>query len=132
MRIAKLKRQLQPIGKRYEADEITKDEWRAKGDKLRAEIHTLEASTAAPVDPVELLTLCQQWQTGDAAQRAAVLAALWERIEVRGRKVVKLTSRADRASRAHAFIATALQYVSGGSSTSRTLPLNPTWGQALP
>ncbi|SRR5258708_40181377 len=41
----------------------------------------------------------------------AVLHALWERIEIRDRKVVKLTARADRAMRAHQLIATALQYV---------------------
>lgn len=81
---------------------------------LRAEIQALEAETAAPVNPVELLTLGQQWRSGDVVQRAAVLNALWQRIEVRNRKVVKLTPRADRATRAHALISTALQYVSDG------------------
>ncbi len=114
VRIANLKRKLARIGERYEADEITKDEWRAKGDKLRAEIAALESETAAPVDPVELITLGQQWTKGDAAQRNTVLSALWERIETRDGNVVKLTARADRASRAHQLIATALQYVSDG------------------
>lgn len=111
MRIQKLKAKLARIGERYEADEITRDEWRAKGDKLRAEIAALESESAAPVDPVELITLGQQWQQGDAAQKCAVLSALWERIEIRDRKVVRLTARADRATRAHQLIATALQYV---------------------
>jgi len=114
VRVANLKRKLVRIGERYEADEITKEEWRAKGDKLRAEIAALESESAPAVDPVELITLGQQWGTGDAVQRAAVLRALWERIEIRDRKVVKLTARADRASRAHQLIATALQYVRNG------------------
>ncbi len=114
VRIANAKRKLVRIGERYEADEITKEEWRAKGDKLRAEIAALESESAAPVDPIEQITLGQQWMKGDAVQRNAVLSALWERIEVRDRKVVKLTARADRASRAHQLIATALQYVRNG------------------
>jgi hypothetical protein len=111
VRIQKLKSKLARIGERYEADEITRDEWRVKGDKLRAEIAALESESAAPVDPVELITLGQQWKQGDAAQRCAVLSALWERIEIRDRKVVKLMARADRATRAQQLIATALQYV---------------------
>jgi acyl-CoA reductase-like NAD-dependent aldehyde dehydrogenase len=61
-----------------------------------------------------LITLGQQWQQGDAAQRNAVLSALWERIEVRNRKIVKLTARADRREKAHQLIATALEYVRNG------------------
>jgi len=97
--------------------EITKDEWRAKRETLRAEIKAPEAETAEPVNPIELLTLGKQWQSGDVEQRAAVLNALWERIEIRKDKVVKvvkLTPRADRASRAHALISTALQYIKNG------------------
>src|SRR5438876_12239441 len=111
VRTANLKRKLARIGERYESDEITREEWKQKGAKLRAEIAALESEAAAPVDPIELLTLGQQWRNGDAAQRAAVLHALWERIEIRDRKVIRLTARADRAMRAHQLIATALQYV---------------------
>src|SRR5947208_5452415 len=111
VRTANLKRKLARIGERYEADEITHDEWKQKGDKMRAEIAALESEAAAPVDAIELLTLGQQWREGDAAQRAAVLHALWERIEIRDRKVVRLTARADRAMRAHQLIATALHYI---------------------
>jgi len=60
------------------------------------------------------VTLGKQWTSCDVEQRAAVLNALWERIEIRKGKVVKLTPRADRASRAHALISTALQYVKNG------------------
>src|SRR2546427_8364578 len=59
VRIVNLKRKFARIGERYEADEITRDEWRVKGDKLRAEITALESESAAPVDPVELITLGQ-------------------------------------------------------------------------
>jgi len=114
VRTANLKRKLARIGERYEADQITQDEWKQKGDKMCAEIAALESEAAAPVDAIELLTLGQQWREGDAAQRAAVLHALWERIEIRDRKVVRLTARADRAQRAHQMIATALQYIKDG------------------
>lgn len=99
------------MGERYEADEITKEEWRAKGDKLRADFHALQAETAAPVDPVELLTLGQQWQKGVPAQRREANQRAVGAHRRRNRKVVKLTPRADRAARAHQLIATALQYV---------------------
>lgn len=85
---------------------------------LRGEIARLEAETAAPVDPLELVTLGQQWESGDVTQRAAVLNALWERIEVRadaesanGVVIVKLMARADRAANAHALVMTARQYI---------------------
>ena len=45
---------------------------------------------------------------------SAVLAALWDRIAVRGCKAAKLTLRADSASRAHRLIATALEVRSNG------------------
>jgi hypothetical protein len=54
-------------------------------------------------------------------QRAAVLNALWQRIEVRadeqaanGVVIVKLTPRADRAANAHALIMAARQYANSG------------------
>ncbi len=117
VRIAKFQKQLVRVGERYEADEITRDEWTQKGATLRGEIARLEAESAAPVDPVELLTLGQQWDSGDVTQRAAVLNALWQRIEIRadenaanGLVIVKLTPRADRAANAHALVMAARQY----------------------
>jgi hypothetical protein len=38
-------------------------------------------------------------------------SALWERIEIRDSRVVKLTGRADRAYRAQQLIASALLYI---------------------
>ncbi len=55
----------------------------AKGDALKRQIADLESESAPAPDPVELISLSQQWRQGDAAQKCAVLSALWERIEIR-------------------------------------------------
>jgi hypothetical protein len=95
VRVAQLQKQPARVGERYEADEITREEWTQQGATLRGEIARLEAESAAPVDPLELLRLGQQWDSGAVTQQAAVLNALWQRIEVRADEMAA-NGRGDR------------------------------------
>ena len=94
-------------------------EYRAELLRLGRQRDAYAAMAADEPDPRELVTLAGQWRTGDAAQRRAVLGALFEKIHVRNRKVIGYTPRADRASRVSLLVSTAFDYATDGPGAHR-------------
>jgi DNA invertase Pin-like site-specific DNA recombinase len=105
--IGKIDRRIKRLGDRYEAEEIGSDEYRAKLAEYRRQRAAYEAK-ASDTPVVEPNNLVSMWRSGDAAMRRSALVALFERLTVRGGRIVTYTPRADRANRVALLVQTAL------------------------
>jgi len=88
---------------------------RAKFDAEKARLERLDAEYAEQATPLpdkdELMTISQQWEKGDVAQRWGVLSALFERIVVKeGGVIAGFKPRADRVGRVRTLIDTAIAW----------------------
>src|SRR5947208_828478 len=102
--IKKLKGKLVRIGERYDDGDIEKADYQAKRDALKAQIGENESQTTPLPDKGELLTIGEMWRKGDVKQRWTVLSSLFERIEMRDRKVAGFKPRADTTGKVRMLI----------------------------
>ncbi len=101
---AKFERQITRIGVRFQAEEIDEATYHAELNKLRALRDHYAADAAPDPKPAELTTLADQWKHGDAAQRRAVLSALFEKLYVVDGKIHNAQPRVDRAQQARLLV----------------------------
>jgi site-specific DNA recombinase len=96
---AKIGRMVTRLGKRFQYGEIDEDEYASELARMRAQQAVYAAAAAEEPDPRELDGVVGLWRSGDAAKRREMLGSLFERLHVRGGRIVGYTPRADRARR---------------------------------
>ncbi len=97
-RLAALKARLARLGERYDLGDLPHQQYLAERSRLLAE---MEKATAAPVPEVnlaeratELRSLVDHWDELDNSERGRLLATIFEKLELEGRRIVAATPRA--------------------------------------
>jgi DNA invertase Pin-like site-specific DNA recombinase len=111
--LAKIKAQQERNQELYVDGDRDRAKYTAEKTRMVALAASYEEQDTPMPDKAELLTLGEMWRDGDVAQRWKVLSSLFERIELRDRKIVGFKPRADRVGRVRLLINTAIDYAIG-------------------